>query len=197
MPPFLTKIMPENNSEKPALRLALIANRQAIKPEVRNQWDAAIGRRVIDWWAVHRAKTLGVYWPIRGEPDLQKVYAELAACGVQLALPIVVAKDEPLRFAAWIPGGPVIQDAMGVAIPADANTTVQPDALLVPCVGFNGRNLRLGYGGGFYDRTLAVQPRPLAVGIAYECCLVEFDGAAHDVALDGIITERRGIEPLN
>jgi 5-formyltetrahydrofolate cyclo-ligase len=197
MPPILTKIMPEDNPEKPALRCALIANRQAIKPEVRNQWDAAIGRRVIDWWAVHRPKTLGVFSPVRGEPDLQKVYAELAARGVQLALPMVVAKDEPLRFAAWIPGDPLIQDAMGVAIPADANTTVRPDALLVPCVGFNAMNLRLGYGGGFYDRTLAVQPRPLAVGIAYECCLVEFDGAAHDVALDGIITERRGIEPLN
>jgi 5-formyltetrahydrofolate cyclo-ligase len=193
MPPILTKIMPENNSEKPALRLALIANRQAIQPEVRNQWDAEIGRRVIDWWAVHRPKTLGVFSPVRGEPDLQKVYAALAARGVQLALPIVVGKHEPLRFAAWMPGDPLTRDAMGVAIPADANRTVQPEALLVPCVGFNAMNLRLGYGGGFYDRTLAVQPRPRAVGIAYECCLVEFNGAAHDVALDEIITERRRI----
>jgi 5-formyltetrahydrofolate cyclo-ligase len=186
--------MPENIPEKIALRRALIANRQAIKPEVRNQWDAAIGSRVIGWWAAHQAQTLCVYWPVRGEPDLQTVYAELAARGVQLALPIVVAKNEPLRFAAWMPGDPLTRDALGVAIPADANMSVQPDALLVPCVGFNAGNLRLGYGGGFYDRTLAVQPRPLAVGIAYECSLVEFDGAAHDIALDEIITERRGID---
>jgi 5,10-methenyltetrahydrofolate synthetase len=184
--------MLENIPDKLALRRALIANRQGLEPEVRTKWDAAISARVLDWWAAHRATTLGVYWPVRGEPDLQTVYAELSARGVQLALPVVVAKEQPLRFAAWMPGDPLTRDALGVAIPADANRTVQPDALLVPCVGFNSSKLRLGYGGGFYDRTLAVQPRPLAVGIAYECSLVEFDGAAHDIALDEIITERRG-----
>lgn len=182
--------MPEIIPEKTALRRALIADRQAIESEVRRLWDAAIGARVIDWWAVHRAKTLGVYWPVRGEPDLRMVYVELATHGVQLALPIVVGKEEPLRFAAWTPGDPLTKDALGVAIPAEANNAVQPEALLVPCVGFNASNMRLGYGGGFYDRTLAIEPRPFTVGIAYECALVEFDGAAHDVALDRIITER-------
>jgi 5-formyltetrahydrofolate cyclo-ligase len=183
--------MPENILEKTALRRTLIANRQAIAPEVRRQWDQAIGARVLRWLTTHRAKILGVYWPIRGEPDLRSTYTLLAARGLQLALPLVVGKDEALRFAAWTPGDPLSKDAFGVAVPADAQKTVQPDTVLVPCVGFNAMNLRLGYGGGFYDRTLAVQPRPLAVGIAYECSLVEFDGAAHDIALDEIITERR------
>jgi 5-formyltetrahydrofolate cyclo-ligase len=185
--------MPENTLQKAALRRALIANRQAIAPEVRRQWDQAIGARVLERLATHKAKTLGVYWPIRGEPDLRATYTELAACGLQLALPLVVGKEEALRFAAWMPGDPLSKDALGVAVPVDTRKTVQPDTVLVPCVGFNAMNLRLGYGGGFYDRTLAVQPRPLAVGIAYECGLVEFDGAAHDIALDEIITERRGL----
>jgi 5,10-methenyltetrahydrofolate synthetase len=182
--------MPEIIPDKTALRRALIANRQAIEPEVRKHWDAAIGSLVLDWWMGHGPKTIGVYWPIRGEPDLRTTYVELAARGVQLALPLVVAKDQPLRFAGWTPGDALIKDALGVPIPADAGKVVQPDALLIPCVGFNARNMRLGYGGGFYDRTLAVEPRPHALGIAYECALVKFDGDAHDVALDKIITER-------
>lgn len=190
MLPILILIMLEDIPVKTALRRALIANRQALAPEVRKHWDAAIGIRVLDWWGAHGAKTIGVYWPIRGEPDLRTTYVELAARGVQLALPLVVGKDEPLRFAAWTPGDALIKDALGVSIPADAGNVVQPEALLIPCVGFNAKNMRLGYGGGFYDRTLAVQPRPHAVGIGYECGLVEFDGDAHDVALDRIITER-------
>jgi 5,10-methenyltetrahydrofolate synthetase len=183
--------MPDNILEKTALRRALIANRQAIAPEVRGAWDGAISGHIRDWWTVHRPAALGVYWPIRGEPDLRPLYTELAARGLQLALPLVVGKDQALRFACWTPGDALNTDAFGVAIPADASKTLQPDALLVPCVGFNEMNVRLGYGGGFYDRTLAVQPRPLTLGIAYECGLTEFEGAAHDIALDKIITERR------
>jgi 5,10-methenyltetrahydrofolate synthetase len=181
--------MPEMTSDKTALRRTLIANRQAIAPEVRSQWDAAIGAAVIDCWDVQQVQILGVYWPVRGEPDLRAVYVELFARGVQLALPVVVGRDQPLQFASWRPGDALVKGALGMAVPADAGKAVEPDALLVPCVGFNADRFRLGYGGGFYDRTLASHPRPLAVGIAYGCGLVEFDGAPHDIALDQIITE--------
>jgi 5,10-methenyltetrahydrofolate synthetase len=174
--------------DKQALRHILLADRQAVNGEVRSEWNAAIGERVIAFLAAHPATTLGVYWPIRGEPDLMQAYADIAASGVRLALPIVVGHDLPLQFAEWNPGDPMVKDAFGVSIPA-ATIEVQPDALLIPCVGFNGENIRLGYGGGFYDRTLAVLPRPTAIGIAYACCRAEFEGAAHDVALDFIITE--------
>ena len=130
---------------------------------------------------------------MRGEPDLRDVYAELAAQGVQLVLPLVVARDAPLQFAAWAPGEPLETDAMGVSIPAQISaqgrTMLDPEALLIPCVGFNAVRVRLGYGGGYYDRTLAVTPRPFAIGIAYANGLARFDAAAHDVALDLIITE--------
>ena len=181
--------MPETTTDKAALRRTLLAHRQAIPAEVRAQWNAAISTRVLAWWNANPVQMLGVYWPIRGEPDLRPVYANLIERGVQLALPVVTDKDAPLRFVRWHPDAAMIKDAYGVMAPQDVSNAVQPDALLIPCVGFNAANIRLGYGGGFYDRTLAISPRSLAVGIAYACCRGEFSGDAHDIALDVVITE--------
>jgi 5-formyltetrahydrofolate cyclo-ligase len=185
--------MVENSSSKATLRRMLLADRQAIRAEVRQQFDAAIAQRVFAWWNANPAQVLGVYWPIRSEPDLRTAYTELASSGAQLALPIVAVKDAPLQFAAWTPGEPLVKDGMGVMVPATIRV-LHPDALLIPCVGFNDARVRLGYGGGFYDRTLAVAPRPLAVGIAYSVGRCEFESAAHDIALDDIITEQSPLE---
>lgn len=180
------------DSDKTLLRRRLLATRKSISVACRQDWDAEIGRRVIAWvtlWgAAHPDSTLGVYWPIRGEPDLRPAYAELAARGMRLALPVVVGNDSPLRFVSWNPGEAMVKDGFGIAIPA-SDIAATPQALLIPCVGFNPHKIRLGYGGGFYDRTLAPLPRPQPIGIAYACGLAEFDGATHDVALDAIITE--------
>jgi 5,10-methenyltetrahydrofolate synthetase len=108
---------------------------------------------------------------------------------VRLGLPVVMAQDAPLHFAAWSPGEPMVKDAMSVSIPASTDNALHPEALLIPCVGFNANNVRLGYGGGFYDRTLAATPRPFTFGIAYSCAQAQFDGAPHDVPLDRIVTE--------
>ncbi|SFA87324.1 5,10-methenyltetrahydrofolate synthetase [Collimonas sp. OK607] len=181
-------------ADKTLLRRTLLATRKSISAACRQDWDAELGRRVIAWatlWgAAHPDSTLGVYWPIRGESDLRTAYAELAARGMRLALPVVVDNDSPLRFVSWNPGEAMVKDGFGVAIPA-SDVAATPQALLIPCVGFNQHRIRLGYGGGFYDRTLAPSAllRPQTIGIAYACGLAEFDGAAHDVALDAIITE--------
>lgn len=184
------------NPDKALLRPVLLAARRAIAADSRRDWDLELGRRVIAWVASWRQTqpdgVLGVYWPIRGEPDLRPAYAELAASGVPLALPIVVDNHSPLRFVAWTPGDSMVKDSFGVAVPA-SDMSAAPSALLIPCVGFNRGKLRLGYGGGFYDRTLALAPRPQAIGIAYSCGLAEFEGAAHDIALDAIITEAGGL----
>lgn len=181
--------MPETLSDKAALRRALLENRHALAAEVRRQADAAISARVQAWWNANPVPSLGVYWPIRGEPDLRALYETLAAHGVELALPIVTARDAPLTFIRWRPGDAMAKDAYGVMVPQDTAAVMRPDALLIPCVGFNAGNIRLGYGGGFYDRTLAAMPRPVAVGIAYQCCCAEFSADAHDVALDEVLTE--------
>lgn len=174
---------------KADLRRTLIAKRSAIAPELRASWNALLSSMLLEWWNRHRPETLGVYWPIRGEPDLQQAYEELAKQGTQLALPVVEEKDAPLVFASWAPGDAVVKDKHGVAIPA-AITFITPDVLLIPCVGFDDGRFRLGYGGGYYDRTLAREARPQAIGIAYACMRADFEIGMHDVALDAIITER-------
>jgi 5-formyltetrahydrofolate cyclo-ligase len=183
--------------DKAALRSALKARRRAIDPGLKAAWDARIGAQVLAWWRTHAqalpgltsGAQLGVYWPLAGEPDLLPAYAELAQHGVRLALPVVLERHAPLGFAEWIPGEATVSDQLGVAIPADLRPVERPPALLVPCLGFNALRFRVGYGGGFYDRTLAPAPRPATLGIAYACQLVEFDGDVHDVPLDRVITE--------
>jgi 5,10-methenyltetrahydrofolate synthetase len=172
------------------LRAALAQLRASIDPALKSEWDAAIGAQLLAWWRARPVMAIGVYWPLRGEADLSVAYAELAENGVRLALPVVLARDAPLGFADWRPGEAMVRDAMGVAVPAELRMVARPPALLVPCLGFNGAGFRLGYGGGYYDRTLALTPRPITLGIAYACLEADFASAPHDVALDLILTER-------
>ncbi|SHH39454.1 5-formyltetrahydrofolate cyclo-ligase [Massilia sp. CF038] len=184
--------MVDTTMEKAALRKALLAARAALTPMQKAAFDAAICARVLAWWEANLAGSnavLGVYWPLRGEPDLAPAYAALSARGAALALPVVLERDAALGFAAWTPGEALLRDAMGVAVPAALRMVARPPALLIPCLGFNAGRFRLGYGGGYYDRTLAPLPRPLTVGVAYTCLAADFASAAHDVALDLIITE--------
>ncbi len=179
----------EAQSAKAALRRSLAALRAQLDPDRKAEWDAAIGARLLAWWRGQPVAALGVYWPLRGEADLSLAYAELARSGVRLALPVVLARDAPLGFADWQPGEAMVKDGMGVAVPAELRMVARPPALLVPCLGFNRAGYRLGYGGGYYDRTLAQAPRPFTLGIAYACLAAQFASAPHDVALDRIITE--------
>ncbi|WP_312518557.1 5-formyltetrahydrofolate cyclo-ligase [Massilia sp.] len=175
--------------DKSALRSALKARRRAIDPALKAAWDDRIGAQVLAWVQAHPHAMLGVYWPLAGEPDLRPAYAEMAQRGVRLALPVVLERDAALGFAEWIPGEATVFDQLGVAVPADLRLVERPPALLVPCLGFNAQGYRMGYGGGFYDRTLEAMPRPATLGVAYACQLVEFAGDVHDVPLDRVITE--------
>jgi 5,10-methenyltetrahydrofolate synthetase len=177
-------------SGKAELRRMMLAARRALPLETRAQWDREIGAKVVQWWRESGVGTLGVYWPLKDEPDLRACYAELAELGVKLQLPVVLEKYAPLAFAEWAIGEPMVKDPMGVAVPAMLRLVDEyPPALLVPCLGYNAQGYRLGYGGGFYDRTLAREPRPATVGVAYRCLAAEFPSDGHDVALDRIITE--------
>lgn len=181
--------------DKAALRRTLLAARAAIATDTRARHDAAISTQVLAWWDASPVQTLGIFFPMRGEPDLHAAYAALAARGVQLALPMVVGRAAPLQFAAWTPGQALVSDALGVSVPAQPGAALHPDALLIPCVGFNAQRIRLGYGGGYYDRTLALAPRPMAIGIAYANGFAAFQAAPHDIALDLVITEIQAAIP--
>lgn len=174
---------------KNALRADLLARRKALDTKGKAVSDELIGRRLLEWCAAHAIASLGVYHPIHQEPDLLVAYNALSSLGVHLSLPVVVGKDAALEFRRWRPGDALVKDALGVMVPPADAPVVQPQALLVPCVGYSASGLRLGYGGGFYDRTLGGAIRPLAVGVCYAFGLTEFDGEAHDAPLDLVLTD--------
>tara|TARA_R110001599_G_scaffold64023_3_gene179318 strand:+ start:980291 stop:980845 length:555 start_codon:yes stop_codon:yes gene_type:complete len=174
---------------KSTLRANLITARNAIINDQRTLLDNNIATKILTWWQTNQFHSLGVYWPMRGEPDLHPLYATLHAQGVRLALPVVVAPAHPLQFMYWTPGEEVNKDRYGACVPAAQNEVIKPDALLIPCLGFTRSGYRLGYGGGFYDRTLALKPRPYTVGVAYANGETEFAPETYDVVLDLIITD--------
>jgi 5-formyltetrahydrofolate cyclo-ligase len=112
--------------------------------------------------------------------------------GVRLALPVVVERARPLVFREWWPGIRMVPGIWGIPVPAEGDA-VLPDALLAPLVGFDARGHRLGYGGGYYDRTLAALPeRPLVIGVGFEPSGMEtIHPQPHDIPMDLIVTERR------
>ena len=175
---------------KQALRQALRQARSAIDPATRVQWDATIGAQLMAWWRLRQFPAIGIYWPLAGEPDLRAAYAELADAGVRLALPVVLARDHALAFAEWTPGEAMAKDLMGMTVPARLRMAERPPALVIPCLGYSDEGYRVGYGGGFYDRTLAGPIRPATVGVAYSGQRAVFSPAPFDVALDVIFTEK-------
>ena len=185
---------PASAAAKAALRKHLKAQRAALDDAAKAERDRRIGAQVLAWWRRTRPPLLAVYWPLSGEPDLIETYRALVAEGAALALPVVVERHAPLAFAAWSPGEAMVSDPMGVAVPAVLRMVERPPALLVPCLGFNEHGYRLGYGGGFYDRTLAGGVRPATLGIAYACQAAAFEADVHDVPLDLIVTEETGVE---
>lgn len=131
------------------------------------------------------------YWPMRDEPELIALLSRWHAAGVGIALPRVVGTARPLAFERWAPGAPMAHGPFGTRHPASCEP-LEPEVLLIPCVGFDAGCYRLGYGGGFYDRTLEVMAGVTTIGIAYdECELTVFEQAPHDRPLDRIVTQSR------
>ncbi|WP_404826962.1 5-formyltetrahydrofolate cyclo-ligase [Ferribacterium limneticum] len=129
-------------------------------------------------------------WPIKHEPDVRAVVERWTALGAIAALPVVVAEDAALAFRVWTADTPLAPDRYGIPTPM-AGDFVQPDLILLPLNGFDGAGYRLGYGGGYFDRTLAVlSPRPLAVGVGFETNRLDsIRPENHDQRLDWIVTE--------
>ncbi|MFZ6746229.1 5-formyltetrahydrofolate cyclo-ligase [Undibacterium sp. JH2W] len=182
------KLSMETAQTRPELRQLLRQKRQSLAPEQKALLDAELGKQLLTWYQQNKPASLAVYWPIQSEPDLRVHYQQLQDQGLALALPLVTGKDRPLSFLAWQAGDAMSVDCYGIAIPAHGRLVSQPEVLLIPCLGWNAAGYRLGYGGGFYDRTLAIAPRPLAIGIAYACTQAEFAAHEHDIAMDCILS---------
>ena len=171
-------------------RAELIERRIALPQQQRAEFSERIRRTIGEAFPQLKDALIGFYWPIHGEVGLHGLVRSLIEAGARAALPVVVAKQEPLEFRAWQPGASLARGVWNIPIPAEEQL-VRPSALLVPLVGFDNRGYRLGYGGGFYDRTLAaLNPKPLAIGVGYELGrLATIHAQPHDVPMDALVTE--------
>lgn len=137
--------------------------------------------------------TVAAFWPLNEEPDLRPLLSQWADNGVQVCLPCVTGSGQALEFRAWTPDAPMRSGAYGIDEPADG-PALRPDLVLVPTLGYTDHADRLGYGGGYYDRTLAAldaDDHPyIAIGIAWtECRLpTDYEPASHDRRLDAVLT---------
>jgi 5,10-methenyltetrahydrofolate synthetase len=173
-----------------AERERLIAARLVIPADERAAMAEAIGRHLNDLIGDIRGRMVSLYWPFRGEPDMRPWMQTVNDRGGRTALPIVVEKGAPLVFRAYKQGDRLERGVWNIPIPAEGDE-VLPDVVIAPVVGF-AKNYRLGYGGGFFDRTLAAMPRkPLVVGIGYAMQeIASIFPQPHDIPMNTIVTER-------
>ena len=176
--------------DKSLLRRQLQAERQTM---VDRLLRAEQLQEVLRVWLLGRSEVaIGAYWPIKGEFDaLPALFRWSEADGQRIiGLPVILRENKQLRFHAWWPGCPMEEDAYGIPKPKDTEVIV-PTLLFVACVGYAAGGYRLGYGGGFYDRTLAdYKPKPVTVGLGYSLgWLPDLQAEPHDVPLDAILSE--------
>ena len=182
--------------DKKSLRARLVHERLHLQDRLARA-DAL--QDILRIWLIGRPDTvIGAYWPIKGEFDPLPALHRWKEDGElmdepqrrRIGLPVVDKVHKTLTFLAWYPGCPMEEDAYGIPKPKDTELIV-PTLLVVPCVGYGPGGYRLGYGGGFYDRTLAaLTPRPFTVGVGYAHGWVPWlEPEPHDVPLDAILTE--------
>jgi 5-formyltetrahydrofolate cyclo-ligase len=171
-------------------REVLIASRLALTAVERTAHATAVERSLQDVLGRDFGGVLGFYWPFKGEYDPRPFVRKLQGSGARLALPVVLEKACPLVFRAWWPRAPMVRGVWDIPVPASGEVLV-PDTLLVPLVGFDEHGFRLGYGGGYYDRTLAsLSPRPRTIAIGHALSgMPTIYPQPHDIPMDVIITE--------
>ncbi|WP_407530430.1 5-formyltetrahydrofolate cyclo-ligase [Methylobacterium oryzisoli] len=173
------------------MRAKLVEQRIGISAEDRAARSSRISGVLGANLEPYSSKLIGFYWPFRGEYDPRSVLLSMQENGARLALPVIVERGQPLVFREWSPGSLMKQGVWNIPMP-ESGKPVSPDVLVVPLVGFDEQGYRLGYGGGFYDRTIAaMQTRPRTIGVGFELGrLTTIYPQPHDVPLEVIITER-------
>jgi 5-formyltetrahydrofolate cyclo-ligase len=182
---------------KQALRVSARARRRVAHESGATQAAYALIRLFQRHVTVAPDAVVSGYWPAGSEFDVRPLMGDLVQRGHTVALPVVVARDAPLAFRAWRPGDPLVK-GNGAMVPSESASLCEPDLLLVPLVGFDRSLVRLGQGGGYYDRTLPAlrAARPIvALGIAYAVQeLPSIPTAPYDQKLDAVLTETGVIE---
>lgn len=196
----------EAKAWRSALRKELIARREAASATERERWSAQIAAYIDRLVPDARGRVVGFCWPYKSEHDARPIVLPMLAQGARAALPVVVAPRTPLVFREWSPGCAMEDGAHGIPVPADSAPQATPDLVLLPMNGFDREGYRLGYGSGFFDRTLAsLERRPVVIGICFEHGRVDtIRPQPHDIPMDYVVTEAgawkrgdRGLEPAS
>lgn len=137
-------------------------------------------------------EVVAAYWPIRDEIDCRLVLTRLMDEGRRVCLPVVRGENEPLELRLWEQGAALYPSGFGTLAPDENAPLVEPDIVLMPLLGFDQQGTRLGYGGGYYDRTLAAAIRsPRLIGFAFSAQeLNHIPRETHDIPLDAVVTEQ-------
>jgi 5-formyltetrahydrofolate cyclo-ligase len=172
-------------------RERLIAARLAITPEMLDSWRRRMDGYLERSFPGLAGRRLAFCWPIKGEYDARHLARTLRERGALTALPVVVAPRTPLIFREWHPGIHLAKGALDIPYPVDS-AQVTPDAVLLPMNGWDAKGYRLGYGAGFFDRTLAsLAKKPLVIGVSYELAKMDtIHPQSWDIPVDYLVTER-------
>jgi len=201
-----TRMQSQNTSQDnaAALRKRLRQARAELPETDRRRGSLLMRGRLYTWLGLRRdaaaragdtqPQVVAAYWPLADEPDLRPLMEQWAGAGITVVLPVVAQRDAPLQFRAWVPGAPMQTGPYGIQEPLEGETVV-PDIVLAPTLGYTRSADRVGYGGGYYDRTLAALREsgrnPVTIGIAWSCGLIDqadYQPAPHDVRLHAVLT---------
>ena len=173
-----------------ALREQLLARRSALAESQRAAAQAAVVAQLRRLVPLLPPGPLAFYWPIRGEIDLRPFAAELVAAGRVVALPVILAAKTPMIFRQWTPQTPMQRGVWDIPVP-EPDERVSPRVVILPVVGVDQEGYRLGYGGGYYDRTLpTLTPPPLRIGVGYAFArIATIQPQPHDQRLDLLVNE--------
>lgn len=192
-------------------RRRLIAEREAVPPSQRAAWAQHIDAHLQRGFPQLTRACVAFCWPYRGEYDARNLVRQLHQAGARIALPVVVASGSPLLFRQWTPDTPLLSGPLGIPYPGAQSPQLQPSHVLLPVVGIDAAGYRLGYGGGYFDRTLAAlaatglaaglatdlatpapgKSAPLVIATGYELCRIpSIDPQPHDIPMDWLVTER-------
>jgi len=177
-------------------RARLIEMRLAVPASQRARWSERIGEALLELIGDARGAMVSGYWPFRGEPELVPFLRALRDRGIRTALPVVVRKGAPLIFREWKSGDKLAHGVWKIPIPAEGPEVV-PEIVIAPLVGFDPERYRLGYGGGFFDRTLAAMkamPRTIGVGFS-QAALPTIHPQPYDIPMATILTEEGIVQP--
>jgi 5,10-methenyltetrahydrofolate synthetase len=176
------------DNSKAIIRRRIMTTRDSLSASTRALAEKAIAQYLQTWLLRYQPAVLAAYWPIRSEADCRDWLLQTLSSGVTVVLPVVEQRNSALVFRQWHGEALSGRDQAGLPAPIQGQIH-KPEAILLPCVAFNAQGYRLGYGGGYYDRTLALLSGVRTAGVAFSLQETEFAPDAHDIALHSVITE--------